>query len=706
MAERQVKVGILITARDLASKVLRGIRGSFANLRNSLFSLRTVFTALIAGVFARGIKSLFNLGAEAEETASKFNTVFGAARGQVQEFLDTFGVIAGLSREQGQALSSVTGQIVQGLGFAQKASAEFSTQVVRLAADLASFNNTTTPDALEAVNSALTGITVPLKQYGIVLRESDIQQRALANTGKATEAQLTKQEKATAALQLITEAAGVAIGDMERTQDSMANTAKRISSQLETLRTLFGEMFVEAIRLAGGIGGASTKIQDFTKWITENREAIAAWVATFIKGIGFSISVLKSLVRVAFNVGEAIGEVLNAIFEELVQRGKGLGQIFIAFMTRDVNKMKEGLSNLFTLEDSQKRWDQAIQNTRTHIDDIGDAANDTAQAFVDWAVAGEHAAEVTSGAFKAGTGPAAKPVVRPDRTGEDAEGRAREIAGLAQDAETLAAKFKVGLISANEFRASLDTLVPTMMRLRDSGKLNDVELLKMISSIEMLREVAVELAQQGIAPIEIIDPAQVDVVERLSKGLSISLVRAMGLGINMIEEMDASMQNLVDSTLMGFSNAFSTVLDAIATQGKISGAELAKGLLLGIAKAASAEAGFFFARGIAALAASIFPFPNPALTVSAGQYFQAAALMAGVSAAAGLAASSIGGRGGGGGGGGGLSQADSLEGVAKEPQHITLVGDIWELDPGFVDKIAVAFGEATGRDIIIERRNS
>ncbi len=190
-------------------------------------SLRTV--AQVTG-------DIFQLGASVEETGSKFETTFGDAERRVQAFVDTNGTLIGLSRQQAQEVLATTGAITQGLGFTTEASAAAAVEVLRLAGDLSSFNNLPTESVIRAINSALTGEREQLKSLGIVLREADVQHRALANSGKVNASALTDVERATASIELITERAGVAVGDLARTQDSAANQARRLGAEFQNVR--------------------------------------------------------------------------------------------------------------------------------------------------------------------------------------------------------------------------------------------------------------------------------------------------------------------------------------------------------------------------------------------------------------------------------------------------------------------------------------
>ena len=190
---------------------------------------------LVAGL-AYATKKVFDIGAAVEETGSKFKTVFGPATADVQKFVDEFGVMAGLSQSHAKDIVATTGAIVQGMGLSVQASAKYAEQVVRLAGDLASFNNIPIEETSRAIQAAITGERESMKRLGVVILETDVQKKALVMTGKTLASTLTQEEKAMATLQLISERAGVAVGDLARTQDSAANTARRIGAQFQNLK--------------------------------------------------------------------------------------------------------------------------------------------------------------------------------------------------------------------------------------------------------------------------------------------------------------------------------------------------------------------------------------------------------------------------------------------------------------------------------------
>lgn len=243
-------------------------------------------------------KRLFDLGTAAQETASKFQTVFGPAAAGLDARLQEFANTMGLTQAQARETAATLGAMAQGFGLTQGASAGFSEEVLRLAGDLSSFNNIPVAEALAAIQSGLTGEQEPLRRFGILMNDAAVKTRALTMTGKTSEAQLTEQDKALARLALISEKAGVAIGDLERTQDSEANTARRMTAAAGDQEQAFAQKLLPTFRLV------MRTLDDLMQANTSTGESFSTALA---RGIGAAV------VR-GIQFFQAAGRLVSAIF--------------------------------------------------------------------------------------------------------------------------------------------------------------------------------------------------------------------------------------------------------------------------------------------------------------------------------------------------------------------------------------------------------
>lgn len=198
---------------------------------------------LIAGVFSitaitQFTKSLFSLWSDLEEVSSKFNVVFNNSE-EVRENFDRLARATNRSSLDLITFWSDLWDVLKPLWLAQEDVNELSVSLTQLAIDVASFNNATDEQVINAFRSALTGEREALKSLGIVISEADVKQKAY-NLGLQEQGQeLTKQQKALATYQLLLENTSDAQGDAVRTWASFAN-------QLKWLRGAIKDVFANA----------------------------------------------------------------------------------------------------------------------------------------------------------------------------------------------------------------------------------------------------------------------------------------------------------------------------------------------------------------------------------------------------------------------------------------------------------------------------
>jgi len=308
-------------AMDKAGGHVKKFRKGAGKVGAALGSMASGVGIAAAGIAAVAwpTKMIFDLGSSIEETGSKFATVFGPeASAQVTSFLEGFANKAGMTMNEAKGLVSTTGAIAQGLGFSQKESAKFSTEITSLAGDLSSFNNIPTEQVLMGINSALTGEREQMKQLGIVVTEADVQARAFANTGKDVAKTLTQQEKATATLQIITEKAGVAVGDLDRTSGSAANVFRRLVARFKEIRDAISTALMPAFReVLGQVEESEGKFQEFRQTILDNAGAISAWAIVGVEAFKVVVEVIKGAVRLVKNMGDQM-VVMWKLFKSIV----------------------------------------------------------------------------------------------------------------------------------------------------------------------------------------------------------------------------------------------------------------------------------------------------------------------------------------------------------------------------------------------------
>lgn len=326
---REVKIALIVDANG----TVRGVRtaeGEFARLDKKLdktgkkmLDLGSIFNFALGDLLANAVRTaitnlddvvakVFEMGSSAAETESKFNTVFQGMAGTVDAFGETFANVAGLTQTEFRDLASVAGAILQGMGADINETAQQTQRIVKLAADFSSFHNVAIGDAFAAIRSGITGESEPLKRFGIVLDEAAVKTRALTETGKANEKQLTQLEKVQARLNLIFERAGVAVGDLERTQDSAANTARRLAARIREQGDEFAQKVLPAMERA---------LRAFDRMMEQNQEGLESWSDKLAKVASNLIDTAVNLIETSSRIEANIASVKtgNRVWGSLIE---------------------------------------------------------------------------------------------------------------------------------------------------------------------------------------------------------------------------------------------------------------------------------------------------------------------------------------------------------------------------------------------------
>ena len=280
-------------------------------------------------------KDLVNLGSDANEARSAFETTFGESVPKLSGFVDEFANKAGLAAFELEGLLTQSGAILQGIEFTSEASADLSTKLASLAGDVASFSNVQggAEPVMQAFTKALLGERESLKTYGIAIMEADVQQQAFIMTGKTNAKELTKQEKALATYELLLQKTKVQQGDLNRTQESFANKSRAAQAKLKDLKVTMGaellpvveELLPVVVDLVTEVGphlvGAIKAVAPFLQVVGELFSALAPPIIAIV-------TLLLSLLAPAFKkfteiVDKFIGPFLKNLpknFENMINR--------------------------------------------------------------------------------------------------------------------------------------------------------------------------------------------------------------------------------------------------------------------------------------------------------------------------------------------------------------------------------------------------
>lgn len=244
------------------------------------FRQAAIAAAAFAATFTFAMKKSLDAASDLEETSSKFNVVFAEQTQLAEENARTLVNSYLMSeREAKQYLSSVQDLLVP-MGLAADQAANMSNEVVKLSADLGSFNNLPTAQVMLDIQSALVGNFETMKKYGVVLNMTVVAEKALAMGLAETKKELTAGQKAQAAYALMVEGSKAAIGDIARTSESYANQVKQLKANIEDISAEVGMVLLPIM---------SEYLKGINEWIKTDKiniEQIKKFVEALVEAAG------------------------------------------------------------------------------------------------------------------------------------------------------------------------------------------------------------------------------------------------------------------------------------------------------------------------------------------------------------------------------------------------------------------------------------
>jgi len=245
-------VEIIVKATDKASGAITGM---FAKINNSglgkavqsLTGLNLASVGAGGAVVALG-KFMLDTAKNASdlnETVSKTKVVFGDSAQGIIRFGENAATAMGMSENAALSAMATYGNLFRSMGMAEEQSASMSTELVQLAADLASFNNLDPSVVFEKLRAGLTGEAEPLKTLGININETILKTKAMELGLYDGVGALDASTKATAAYKLMMEQTTLAQGDFARTSDGMSNQQRILAAEIENLKASIGEIGVK-----------------------------------------------------------------------------------------------------------------------------------------------------------------------------------------------------------------------------------------------------------------------------------------------------------------------------------------------------------------------------------------------------------------------------------------------------------------------------
>ena len=317
--------------QDESKKWDKSVDDSSGNISSSLVG---AFNAVVtSAAFIKVGQMLLQFGAESVQLASDLEEVqnvvdvtFGTEGSKkIESWAKAASSQFGLTELQAKQYASTLGAMMKSNGMTSDEVLELSTDLAGLAADMASFYNMDFDTAFSKIQSAMAGMTLPMRQLGIDMTEGSLSAFAMAEGMETAYSKMSEKEQQLVRYRYLMKVTADAQGDFARTSDSFANSQRRMATGFDTLKAQIGELLLP---IATDVSNAINDLLDLLIYkppetafdVAEDSMSDAVKTATQAQGIlGYMDQLQQKYGEAASSTGEwaAALERLKEVFPEV-----------------------------------------------------------------------------------------------------------------------------------------------------------------------------------------------------------------------------------------------------------------------------------------------------------------------------------------------------------------------------------------------------
>jgi hypothetical protein len=372
---RTLKLKVLGDAKG-ATEALAEVKFGMSSITKGVLAAGAALTGAATAVGTFAYKAI-QQASDLQETQSKVNVIFGDSGDAIKKFASTAAGSLGQSKQTALDAAATFGIFGKSAGLAGMELANFSTDFVKLSADLASFNNTTPQEAIQAIGAALRGESEPLRKYGVLLNDAAMRQKAMELGIYNGNGALTSQQKILAAQALIYEQTADAQGDFERTSDGLANQQRILRASIENLTTTLGTLLLPYFQKV---------INALNKYLTPAVEAFSMSLdsgGSFGQAINFAIASMGDFGKTVLDVFENVAMGTLTFIHDFAKMGETVAAVIgiVAALSGNVSLALKATASavalgvirnetnaaLKTLPGQFDKWRTSIDNARDSL---------------------------------------------------------------------------------------------------------------------------------------------------------------------------------------------------------------------------------------------------------------------------------------------------------------------------------------------------
>lgn len=260
-------------------------------------------------------KQMVSSASDYQENLNKIDVAFGKSGKAVTKWAKNAKKQFGMSNNEALESTALFGDMATAMGITEKKAADMAMTLAGLAGDMASFKNIDVAQAMTALKGVFTGETESLKQLGIIMTQTNLEEFA-SKIGKNYK-EMSQAEKVQLRYNYVLSAGKNSMGDYARTADGTANTLRTFKKSVEDLLTVFGANLLPSVTKI--VGKMTEMVDSLASASPETQKTVLA-VGGLAAGLGPAIGAMGQM----FLASQGLSSVFASMKGKIAQIPLGL----------------------------------------------------------------------------------------------------------------------------------------------------------------------------------------------------------------------------------------------------------------------------------------------------------------------------------------------------------------------------------------------
>ena len=241
------KIQKLITSTEKYNASARKATSTTGKFTSGLKALNVAAVAITFRKIGHFIAQAVTESNKYQEDLNLFTVALGQYAAEAQNYAEKVSDVMGIDPAQWLRNQGVFNTLLTGFGDTAERAQLMSQNLTQLGYDLSSFFNISIEDAMQKLQSGISGELEPLRRLGYDLSQARLEQTALNLGIKESVANMTQAEKAELRYYAIMTQVTTVQGDMARTLETPANQLRILQAQLTQAARAIGNIFIPAL---------------------------------------------------------------------------------------------------------------------------------------------------------------------------------------------------------------------------------------------------------------------------------------------------------------------------------------------------------------------------------------------------------------------------------------------------------------------------